>query len=73
MMIDTNTAKPPETCGTISSSEEVNVSNFLYARAIHITRSHQMNLEIQNECQDLIKGYQELVHLDSSLIPLESL
>ena len=42
-------------------------------RAIHMGRLYQTNMKLQNECQILINGYQELVHLDSSLIPLESL
>ena len=36
-------------------------------------RLYQTNLKLQNECQILINWYQELVHLNSSLIPLESL
>ena len=43
----------------------------MYGRAIHMVRLNQMNSEIQNECQKLINGHQELVCLDSSLIPLE--
>ena len=50
MRIDTDMAKLPETCTTNSSSEELYICKFLYARAIHMARTYQMHLEIQNVC-----------------------
>ena len=49
LRVDADTAKTCETCTTNSSSEEVYFHKFLYARAIHMARLYQMNLEIQNK------------------------
>ena len=64
--------KTPESYALQSSLEEVYFQRSLYTRAMHTARLSQKNNEIQTKCQSLINGYQELVCLDSSLIPLES-